>query len=123
MMEELRKYPRYNCNIAVDFEFHEGNPDDFDIGKSTPIKGKGTIMDWSKGGVMIVSKARVGVGLPINLSFKTKKKRNILTGVIVRTGLILNNPSEVAQRMKAEKVKGDAYIGVKFENLIEDIDL
>ncbi|MCU0821191.1 MAG: PilZ domain-containing protein [Spirochaetes bacterium] len=121
-MEELRQYPRYDCNIAVNFEYHEGNPDDFDLEKSMPAKGKGTIMDWSRGGMLIVSRARVSVGLPINLYFKSKKKENKLSGIIVRTGLILNNPSEVAQRIKTEKVKGDAYIGVKFYEVINELE-
>lgn len=122
-MDELRKYPRHNCNISVNFEFHEGNPDDIDLEKNIPVKSKGRIMDWSRGGMLIVSKARVSVGLPIYLYFKSKSKKNKLNGIIVRTGLILNNPSEVAQRMKVEKVKGDAYIGIKFYNLVEDLDL
>ena len=73
--------------------------------------------------MLLVSKARVSVGMPIYLYFKNKRKKNKLSGIIVRTGLILNNPSEVAQRMKVEKVKGDAYIGVKFENIVDDLDL
>ena len=122
-MDELRMYPRHNCNITVNFEYHDGNPDDFDLKKNIPVKGKGKIMDWSRGGMLLVSKARVSVGLPINVYFKNKRKKNKLNGIIVRTGLILNNPSEVAQRMKVEKVKGDAYIGVKFENIVDDLDL
>ena len=120
-MEELRKYERHNCNIPVNFEYHEGNPDDIDLEQNIPLKAKGRIMDWSKGGILIVSKARVSVGLPIYLYFKIKRKKNKLCGLIVRTGLILNNPSEVAQRIKIEKVKGDAYIGVKFDNTIDDL--
>lgn len=123
IMEDSRKYPRYSCKIPVSFEYHEGDPDTIDLEKDIPEKGKGTIMDWSRGGVLIVTKSRVSVGMPIKLNFKVKRKKNKLFGIIVRTGLIMNNPSEVAKRIKNEKVKGDAYIGIKFDELIDDINI
>ncbi len=122
-MMDKREYPRHKCKISVNFEFHEGNPDEIDTETATPIKGKGIIMDLSKGGVFIVSNSRVSVDMPVKLNFKNKGKKNNIDGTIIRTGLVENNPSEIAQRLKNVKVKGDVYIAVRFNAPIEDIDV
>jgi hypothetical protein len=114
-MNEKREFPRYACNLSVKFAFYEGNPDEFKIETAKSVKGKGTIIDISKGGAFVVSNSRVNINMPINLNFSSDGKKNNINGIIVRTGLMKNNPSEIAQRYAGKKVKGDAYIAVKFE--------
>lgn len=121
-MIEKREYPRYNCKIRVKFEFYEGNPDDVDIETSKPIKGKGHLIDISRGGVFMVSNSRVCIDMPIRLSFKIKRKKYNIDGVIVRTGLLGNNPSEVVQRLAGHKIKEDAYIAIRYSSPIEEMD-
>lgn len=121
-MSDKRKYQRFACNLKSDFEYFEGNPDEIDINTTVPIRGKGTILDISKGGVFLVSNARVGVALPIRLKFTTKKKNYELKGTIVRTGLVKNNPSEIVKKYAAMDVKGDSYIAVEFDEILESFD-
>ncbi len=121
-MNEKREYPRHKCKIDVEFEFHEGDPNEIDVETDTPKKGKGIIVDLSKGGLFIISNSRVCVDMPVKINFQTKVKQNDINGTIIRTGLRKNNPSEVAQKIKNLKVKGDAYIAVRFDNPLEDID-
>lgn len=118
-MNDKRKYPRQRCNIQVKFKFYEGNPDDININDAAALKGKGVIMDISKGGAFVVSTSRVSIDMPINLNFKMQKNDFEIQGIIVRTGLIKNNPSEVAQRWADEKVKGDTYIAIMFDQPVE----
>ncbi len=120
-MNEKRQFERQECKIPVNFGFYEGNPDEQEIKQKPPVKGKGIIMDISKGGAYIISNSRVIINMPIDLAFSSKKGKNNITGIIVRTGLIQNNPSEIAQRYAKEKIKGDAYIAVKFNTLLENI--
>jgi hypothetical protein len=120
-MEDKRRYTRHACNLKVDFEYYEGDPDEIKIQEAVPIKGKGMVLDISRGGVFIVSNSRVPVRLPIKLKFATKNRDYDLEGTIVRTGLVKNNPSEIARRIASLKVKGDSYIAVEFKNLIDEI--
>ena len=120
-MNEKREFPRYECNLSVKFEFYEGNPDEINTETAKPVKGKGTIIDISKSGVFLVSDSRVNINMPIRLAFTSGGEKNKINGLIVRTGLMKNNPSEVAKKYAEKKVKGDTYIAVKFENLIENI--
>ena len=119
-MSDKRKYTRYKSNISVHFTYHMGNPDGIDEENSKPLKGKGRIMDWSRGGVFVVTNSRININMPINLRFKLNRQKMDISGIVVRTGIIKNNPSESAQRLKGIKVKGDAYVAVKFNNLIDD---
>ncbi len=121
-MKDKRQYKRYKCKISVRFSHYQGNPEDIDKENTVPIKGKGWIMDWSRGGVFIVTKSRINMNMPINLRFKLSRKKININGTIVRTGMIENNPSESAQRLQGIKVKGDAYVAVKFDNLIDDAE-
>lgn len=121
-MNDKRKYQRFACNLKADFEYFEGNPDEIDVNTTVPIRGKGTVLDISKGGVFLVSNARVGVALPIRLKFATKKNNYQLKGTIVRTGLVKNNPSEIVKKYAAMDVKGDSYIAVEFDELLENLD-
>ncbi len=120
-MTEKRKFPRQTCKLQVNFEFYEGDPDELDIKSAESIKGKGVIMDISKGGAFIVSNSRVSINMPINLVFSSGDVEKELEGIIIRTGLIENNPSEVAQQYAKKKVKGDAYIAVKFFMPLKDV--
>lgn len=121
-MNEKRIYQRFPCNLKVDFDYFEGNPDDIDTETTIPIKGKGTILDISKGGVFLVTNTRVGVALPIRLKFSTKKQPYSVLGTIIRTGLVKNNPSEIVKKYASRDVKGDSYIAVEFGQLIENIN-
>ncbi len=122
-MSEQRKHQRHKCKISVKFESYSGNPDEIDRENDTPSKGKGVILDLSRSGVFVVSNSRVSVDMPIRLHFKLAGKKSEIWGTIVRTGLLQNNPSEVAQRMKNVKVKEDAYIAINFDSLIDEINI
>lgn len=122
VMTEKRKYPRFPCNIKADFDYYEGNPEEIDIETTVPLKGKGTILDISKGGLFLISNSRVGVCLPIVVRFTTKKNKYQLKGTIIRTGLVKNNPSEIAQKFASLDAKGDSYIAVEFDELFESLD-
>jgi len=121
-MNEKRKFQRYPCNLKVDFDYYEGNPDEIDTETTIPIKGKGTILDISMGGVFLVTNSRVGVSLPIRVKFTTKKRPIDIKGLIIRTGLVKNNPSEIVKKYASMDVKGDSYIAVEFDSLLETID-
>lgn len=120
-MSEKRKFPRERCKISVKFKYYEGNPDEIDMGTTTPVKGKGVMLDISRGGTFVVSNSRVSINIPIRLSFKAMKKKYNIDGQIVRTGLLQNNPSEIVQRFADIKVKGDTYIAVQFNNPIDEM--
>lgn len=120
-MNEKRRFARYQCFIKIDFDYYEGNPDEIDILKVKPIKGKGQMLDLSRGGAFIVSNTRVGINMPLRLRFQFKKMGpRSIEGTIVRTGLLKNNPSEIAKKFAGAKVNEDAYIAVKFNEPIED---
>ncbi len=118
-MNEKRKYPRYSCKIKADFDYYEGNPEKIDIDTTVPEKGNGFIIDISAGGVFIVTNTRIAVGLPIYVNFNTRENRYSRLGRIIRTGMLENNPSEVAQRFAVHQAKGEIYIAVEFNEPIE----
>lgn len=120
-MTEKRKYQRYSCKIKADFEYFEGKPEEINIDITVPTKGKGFLIDISSGGAFLVSDDRVPAGVPIRIYFSTKKKKHNPVGRIVRTGMLKNNPSEVALRFNRFSAKGEIYIAVEFENQIADI--
>jgi hypothetical protein len=120
---DKRKHTRYTCSIKTVFNYYTGNPDDFDINTSTPNKGKGVIVDISCGGVLIASDCRVSAQMPIILEFKMKKEKIKVQGRIARTGLLQNNPSDIAQKFKIFSSKGDFYIAVEFSEPINEICL
>jgi hypothetical protein len=120
-MGDKRKHPRYACKIRADYEYYEGDPDSMDISTITPLKAKGFILDISRGGVFIVSDERVSIGMPIRVLFHTRKEQFNVMGKIVRTGLLKNNPSEVAQKFSKFSGKGDSYIAVEFDETIAEI--
>lgn len=121
-MPEQRKYPRYSCSIKTKFEYFTGNPDEVNIDTSVAEKGKGVIIDISRGGVFIASSTRVAAGMPIILNFDFMKQKKRISGHIVRTGLLTNNPSEVARKFSMFSSKGDAYIAVEFSEPLEEFN-
>jgi hypothetical protein len=120
-MAEKRKYQRYACKLKAKYDYYEGNPDDMDIATITPIKGDGYILDISQGGLFIITNERVAIGMPIRINFKTKKEDHSIMGKIIRTGLLKNNPSEVALKFARFSAKGDAYIAIEFDETIPEI--
>ena len=121
-MPDKRKYTRYACSIKTKFEYFTGDPDSIDLETSLARKGKGLIVDISRGGVFIAGNTRVTVGMPIILEFDLEKKKMRLTGKIVRTGMLVNNPSEVARKFSIFASKGDSYIAVEFSGPIDEFN-
>ncbi len=121
-MGEKRGYKRHQCFEKIDFDYFEGNPDEIDMSVTVPVKCKGHMLDLSRGGAFIVTDTRVAVNMPVMLRFRTKSAQYEVPGTIIRTGLLKNNPSEIAQKYAAVKVKEDAYIAIQFAELIEEID-
>ena len=119
---DKRKYERFASSIKTKFDYYVGNPDEIDINVSIPKKGKGVIIDISCGGVFIASDARVPAGMPVILYFTLNKQKMNIQGRIARTGLLQNNPSEVAKKFAMFSSKGDSYIAVEFTNPIEEFD-
>jgi len=119
---DKRKYTRYSCSIKSDFEFYEGDPDTIDMETQVSEKGKGLIIDISCGGVFLISNSRVSPGLPIIMKFVLNKEKLILNGRIVRTGLLKNNPTEVAKKFAKFASKGDNYIAVEFDTPLTKFD-
>lgn len=120
-MTEKRKYKRIPCKIKVQFEFVEGDPEEIDIEDSTPTTGTGLILDISKGGIFIVSKTRISINNPIKSTFKLKNDMCTIEGSVVRTGLIKNNPAEIAQKYSKKDLKEDVYIAVRFDQPLEKL--
>ncbi|HEY1405694.1 MAG TPA: hypothetical protein VF857_03705, partial [Spirochaetota bacterium] len=54
--------------------------------------------------------------------FRTKSEMFALSGTIVRTGLIKNNPSDIAQKYKFHGLRHENYIAVQFKTLLENLD-
>ncbi|HPS59135.1 MAG TPA: PilZ domain-containing protein [Spirochaetota bacterium] len=121
-MPDQRKYPRYSCSIKTKFEYFTGNPDEVNIDTSVADKGKGVIIDISRGGVFIASNTRVAAGMPVILNFNLLKQKIRIAGHIVRTGLLTNNPSEVARKFSMFSSKGDSYIAVEFSEPVEEFN-
>ncbi|MCP4135741.1 MAG: PilZ domain-containing protein [bacterium] len=120
-MSEKRKFHRYSCKIKSEFDYYEGNPDEIDLDISVPQKGTGLILDISCGGLFLVTDEKVSINMPIRIRFKTKKEPFNILGKIVRTGLLKNNPSEIAQRFAHFSVKGDSYIAIEFDEAIASL--
>ena len=119
---DKRKFARYACSIKSQFDYYVGNPDEIDINNDVPEKGKGIIIDISRGGVFITSNTRVPVGMPVILKFAFNKQKMNINGNIVRTGLLKNNPSEVAKKFSMFSSKGDSYIAVEFNDPIDEFN-
>ena len=120
-MSDKRKYPRYSCNIKADIEIYEQTPDDADIELTVPVKGKGFILDISKGGFFLISNERVSVKATIKVKYKIKKTVTNSAGKVVRTGLLVNNPSELAKKFEQLSSHGDSYIAVELNEPMCDL--
>jgi hypothetical protein len=118
-MSEKRRFPRFPCKIKSNFNYYEGTPDEIDYEITVPGKSKGVICDISQGGALVITSARVAVGIPALLNFKIKKTKHAVHAHIVRTGLLKHNPTEVAQRMAKFSSFGDSYMAVEFKEPIE----
>ena len=116
---EKRKYNRYRCKIKAKFNYYVGDPDEIDYDITVPSNGTGTICDISQGGIFIISRERVTVGMPAQIFFKIKKNKHSVLGKIIRTGLLKNNPSEVAQMFARLNASGDSYIVIEFKEPIQ----
>jgi hypothetical protein len=114
-MSEKRKFKRVQCYLKIVYDYYNGNPDEIDIKVAAPVKGKGYMLDISMGGAFVVTNSRHGINTPVKLHLSSGKKKHEIDGAIIRTGLLKNNPSEVAQKYAAAKVKEDVYIAIKFE--------
>ena len=119
---DKRKFERYPCNIKTKFDYFEGDPETVDIDLDVPEKGKGSIIDISKGGSFIISNNRITVGIPVIIYFEIKKKEYTVSGRVVRTGSLENNPSEVAVKFLPFLSKGNYYIAVEFSSPLDDLN-
>jgi hypothetical protein len=118
-MVEKRRFPRFECKLKTKFNFYEGNPDGIEEETGVLTKGKGIICDISQGGALLITSTRVAAGVPSLIQFKTKKNKHSVQGRIVRTGILKNNPTEVAQKMARFASFGDSYIAIEFKDPIE----
>jgi hypothetical protein len=121
-MNEKRQYPRHSCHMKVRFSYYEGDPDTIDIRTAVPKKGKGLILDISRGGLFIASDVRVNINVPIEVEFKTKTSLFSMMGSIVRTGMIRNNPSESVKKYADMKLSEKSYIAVQFTKPLDFLD-
>lgn len=119
-MDEKRKYKRYHCKLKARFQYFDGDPDNIDIKTARSISCKGHILDMSCGGIFIATNDRLGINRPVLLSFKTNNKVYSENGLIVRVGLMKNNPSEILKKFENLVVKEDSYIAVQFDNPLND---
>lgn len=115
---DKRKYKRSSCSIDTNFDFYIGVPGEVDINTTVPQKGHGVILDISCGGALIASETRVPAGMPVIMNFRIESEIT-MQGTIVRTGLLKNNPSEIAQKFSST-THGDAYIAVEFNDPLDD---
>lgn len=124
-MIEKRQHKRYKCNIKVDFEYYENDSENINPEKApvenSPKAGKGRILDISLGGTFLVSNSRLTINMPVKLHFKIKKQVFDYDGIVIRTGLLKNNPSEIAQKFSAVNVKEDAYLAIKFNEILSNL--
>ena len=119
---DKRKFERYSCKIKTKFDYYEGDPETIDIYLDVPEKGKGTIIDISKGGVFILSNEKITVGIPVVIHFELYKEKFDILGRIVRTGSLKNNPSDVAKKFLPFLSSGKYYIAVEFNEVFEKLN-
>ena len=123
MKKERRKYARFKCSIKCNMNYYEGDPDLMDdITQMRPLRIRGFVLDISKGGLLVTSNVSVAVSMPIHLAFMTGKIKNERFGKIIRTGLLKDNPSEIAQRIAA-RFKGleSYYIAIEFDDIMSNL--
>lgn len=121
-MSEKRKFERYSCSLDGEFDYFEGNPDEIGTDGEPSAHYKGAILDISRGGVFIVSDARVAVHMPVTVTFSLGDQKITRNGTIARTGLLRNNPSEVAKRFAHHSASGDNYTAIEFKVPLESLN-
>jgi len=120
-MTDNRKFIRYRCKIKTNFQYYTGDPDKINIEVSVPCKGKGLILDISEGGLFFVTNERLTIESIINIFFAVKKNKFNLTGKVIRTGFIKNNPSKITKRFSMFSSKGKFYVAVQFDSPITNL--
>ena len=118
-MQEKRKHIRYKCKIKAKFKYFEIDDEENSLEKAKTEKGKGTILDISQNGLLIVTNSTLSINIPVIINFKAKKESYEVRGRIVRTGFLENNPSEIARKFLNFSGSADVYIAVQLEELIE----
>jgi len=120
MEKEKRKYTRFKCAIKCNMDYYESDPDLMDdVSGLRPVRIRGSLLDISRGGALAASNVNVSIDMPIHLAFMIEKKKNERFGKIVRTGLLKDNPSEVARRIAAGfKGTESYYIAVEFDDIM-----
>jgi hypothetical protein len=118
-MKEKRRHPRFDCKIKASYKYFEGPPDESDPKKLKSKNGKGIIRDISRSGFFLVTKKSVTIGHVISINFKAWGKKHVMVGRIVRTGLIMNNPTDEAIKLEKYIKDGDIYIGIELSDLID----
>lgn len=121
-MQEKRKFPRFACLLKVRFSHAQEVPETEDDTVKYH-KSAGRILDISRGGIFIATKAKCGLNVPVTVTFKTEKKVYICLGSIVRTGLLRNNPSDSVKKYKKLNIREDGYIAVQFDTPLNDLDV
>jgi hypothetical protein len=121
-MSEKRIFPRFSCQMKVRFHFHEGDPDTVDPETSPSKKGKGIVLDISRGGIFIATDTHVSINIPIIIDFRTKREAFTIGGTIVRTGRMKDNPSEVAMKYNHLRIRRNMYVAVQFKQPIENFN-
>jgi len=120
-MNEKRKHTRYKCKIKAKFNYFEADDEGaYSLDKAE--KGKGTILDISQNGLLIITNSKLSINAPIITTFKMNKKAREIKGRVVRTGFLKNNPSEIAKKFFNFSDSADIYIAVQFEELIEQLE-
>ena len=123
MKKERRKYARFKCAIKCNMNYYEGDPGLMDdVTKMRPIRIRGSVLDISRGGALATSAINVAIAMPIHLTFMIGKVKNERFGKIVRTGLLRDNPSEVAQKIVAGfKGVESYYIAIEFDDVMTNL--
>jgi len=121
-MNEKRRHVRYKCKIKAQFKYFETGNEENSLEKTKVKKGKGTILDISQNGFLIITNSKLNINIPIVTTFKMKKTPYEVKGRIIRTGFLENNPSEVAKKFLNFSNSANIYIAVQFEDLIDQIE-
>lgn len=122
-MNEKRRFKRFPCRLKARFDYYNiDDPEQTGIEGIRPEKGKGHIMDISRGGMFIATNSNLGINRPVKVYFKTSQTVYEQTGMIVRTGLMQNNPSEILLKFQDLEVSEKAYIAVQFDQNLDELD-
>ena len=122
-MSEKRKHARHQCNLRAKFRYFEIDDDKvYFLDEEEGKKGKGTILDISRSGLLITTNSKLSINIPLIVTFKFKRDAHKIKGRVVRTGFWENNPSEIAKKFLSFSNSADIYIAVQFEQLIDQFE-